>query len=167
MRSISIITKSVLVVTALLVTRGAAHAENRWSSSVKGDAVHSMATKESAKRVSAAATAVVHGTFYLARTSCVGAADAFNVLLYVRQNGARFTVQDSGGMRFTGRGNGSGFSVSTRRIDRRSGISTTHQIAAGPVLSDYTANFRYTATLRRQIDGASCQSVFEGNLKVN
>jgi hypothetical protein len=167
MRSISIITKSILVVTALLVTRGAAHAESRWSRSVKAGAVQSMATKESEQRVSAAGTAVVHGTFYLSRTTCVGATDAFNVLLYVRQNGARFVVQDSGGMRFTGRGNRSGFSVSTRKLDRRSRISTTHEIAAGPVLSDYTANFRYTATLRRQIDGASCQSVFEGNLKVN
>jgi hypothetical protein len=168
MRSISIITKSILVVTtALLVARDTAHAESRWSRSVKAAPVQATATKASEQRVSAAGTAVVHGTFYLTSTSCVGAAEAFNVLLYVRQNGYRFTVHDSAGMRLTGRGNRAGFSVGTRKLDRRSGVTTTHEISAGPVLSDYTANFRYSATLRRKIDGASCQSIFEGNLKVN
>lgn len=167
MRSISIITKAFLVATTVLATRGAAQAENIWAKTSKPTTAQAMSTKGSAQRVGAASTAVVHGTFYLVRTSCVGTSDAFNALLYVRQSGYRFSVQDSGGMKLSGRGNRTGFSVSTRKLDRRAGVTTTHVISAGPVLSDYTANFRYTATLRRNFDGATCQAVFEGTLQVN
>jgi hypothetical protein len=167
MRSISIITKSILVVAALLVTRGAAHAETKWSKPIKADGVESMSEYKSGQRMSAAGTAVLHGTFYLTQTNCVGASDAFNTVLYVKQSGRRFTVQDSSGLRLTGRGSQRGFSVKARKFNFQSGIETNHVLSAGPVLANYTANFRYTATLRRRLDGASCQSVFEGNLRVN
>lgn len=167
MRSISIITKSILVVTNLLVGRDAVHAESNWSNSVKTAGVHSMTTKDSEGRVNAAGAAVVAGTFYLTQTNCVGAADAFNTVLYVKQSGGRFTVQDASGLRLKGRGSYRGFSVKARKFNFQSGIETTHSISAGPVLMNYTANFRYTASLRRRLDGASCQSVFEGNLRVN
>ena len=167
MSSISIITKSILVATALLVARDAAYAESKWSRSIKTNVMQSMGTQESAQRVNAAGTAVVAGTFYLTQTNCVGASDAFNAVLYVKQSGRRFTVQDSSGLRLTGQGNQRGFSVKARKFNFQSGIETTHSLSAGPVLTNYTANFRYTATLRRRLDGASCQSVFEGNLRVN
>ncbi len=167
MRSFSIFTKSILVATAVLVARDAAYASSKWSNSVKTAGVQSMATKESEQRVTAAGTAVVAGTFYLTQTNCIGAADAFNTVLYVKQSGRRFTVQDASGLRLTGHGNQRGFSVKARKFNFQSGIETTHSLSAGPVLTNYTANFRYTATLRRRLDGASCQSVFEGNLRVN
>jgi hypothetical protein len=167
MGSISIIKKSILVVTALLVARDAAYAESKWSNSLKTTAVQSMGATRSEQRVNAAGTAVVAGTFYLTQTSCIGAADAFNTVLYVKQSGRRFTVQDSNGLRLRGRGSYRGFSVKARKFNFQSGIETTHSLSSGPVLSNYTANFRYTATLRRPLDGASCQSVFEGNLRVN
>ncbi len=167
MRSVSIITKTIFVAASILTTRSAALADTTWAKTSHPAKAQAMSQTSSGQRMSASSTAIVHGTFYLVSTSCVGTSDAFNALFSVRQSGYRFIVQDSGGMKLTGRGNRAGFSVSTRKLDRRAGVTTTHVISAGPVLSDYTANFRYTATLRRNVDGASCQAVFEGNLQVN
>jgi hypothetical protein len=51
MGSISIIKKSILVVTALLVARDAAYAESKWSNSLKTTAVQSMGATRSEQRV--------------------------------------------------------------------------------------------------------------------
>ena len=167
MRHFNTIIKILIVAATVGVTEGMAKAESRWAESTKQLSAQATALDKKEHRVMAAGTAVVHGTFYLIRSSCVGTSDAFNALMYIRQKGSRFVVQDSAGMKLTGKGNHTGFSVKSRRLDRRSGIRTTHVISAGPVLSDYTANFRYTATLQRLTDGASCQVIFEGNLRVN
>jgi hypothetical protein len=167
MRFISSITKSILVATVVLFSRSAAHGESGWTTLAKGASAHSASNSNSDKGVKAAGTAVAQGTFYLIASTCSGTPDAFEALFYVRQSGSRFTVSDSAGLRLSGRGSRSGFKVSARRLDRRNGVSVTHSISAGPVLYDYTANFRYTATLRRLSDGAGCQAVFEGNMSIN
>lgn len=168
MRHLRIIIKSILIVVSLLETRGVAKADNLWASvSRQPIASHALSSPKPHQGISASRAAIAHGTFFLVQTTCVGTPDIFNTALYVKQSGRKFSVQDSNGMRLTGRGKQRGFAVKGRSLDLRRGLTTSHVISAGPVFSDYTANFRYTATIRRVMDGSSCQAVFQGNLRIN
>lgn len=167
MRPISSIIKGLLVVLVFLASHSLVHAQNRWTTPDTLVSAQTASASKAEKSIKAASTAVVQGTFYLVNSSCNGTADAFNALFYLKQRGTRFTLHDSAGLRLSGRGSRNGFQVSARRLDRRNGMRITHVISAGPVLYDYTANFRYTATLRRISDNASCQAVFEGTLNID
>jgi|GEM_PF-4229202 len=167
MRPISSIIKGLLVVLVFLASHRLVHAQNRWTTLNTGVSAQAASASKVGMTIKAASTAVVQGTFYLVSSSCNGTADRFNALFYVKQRGARFTLHDSAGLRLSGRGSRNGFQVSARRLDRRNGMSVTHTISAGPVLYDYTANFRYTATLRRMSDSASCQAIFEGTFNIS
>lgn len=168
MRINSFITSCLLVTTAMLSIKNSARAETPWAKSPSSAKVQSMATKDSDSKVNSTGTAVVQGSFYLVATSCVGASDSFNALLYVNQRGSRFVVQDaSSGLRFKGRGSRRGFSVKAKVRNRTTGDNYALTLTAGPVLSDYTANLRYSAKVFNYRTGGVCSSVFEGDFQVN
>ncbi len=171
--------KSLLMTALLLLSTNVAAADNlaarlSHDSVVQSFELHGVAAEISAKAAVVATTIstkaavmyVAEGTFYLTSTTCGGAKNSFFTRLLVTQNGRNFTVKDPVGEKLKGKGTRGGFRVTSSKTNGATGITTFLELTAGPISRNRTANFRFSGSLHRKSDGASCQSVFDGTLRL-